>query len=372
LLLAAAFVFCTPAFAQPEFDSVTVDVPTITCAGAVSVSFTLDWYYSNSAAWELRADGTLLNSGTVGRANEIDTFSVGGSIVPDNDPNVTVDLRIQSNYEEGYDQTFSQAVSLYCLPGAPAIGTATAGNAEATVTFTPPAYYGGSAISSYTATCGAFSASGPGSPITVTGLANGTTHDCSVTATNTVGTGPPSGATSVTPTWTSFSGPSATGTGTITASFNGGGAACNYAAAQFLGSPPNAAPIPPTLPVPGVAFPHGMFAFTASGCAAASTLNFTITYPTSVAGTTYWKYGPTAADPAPHWYVLPATLAGNTATFTITDGGLGDDDLAANGTIVDQGGPGSGPAIPTLSESALWLLAALLAAGGAVLIRTRG
>jgi len=56
--------------------------------------------------------------------------------------------------------------------------------------------------------------------------------------------------------------------------------------------------------------------------------------------------------------------------FSITDGGLGDDDLAANGTIVDQGGPGNpGPvgsptAIPTLQEWALMLLGLLLMFSG--------
>ena len=68
------------------------------------------------------------------------------------------------------------------------------------------------------------------------------------------------------------------------------------------------------------------------------------------------------------WYVLPASIVGNTATFTITDGGVGDDDLAANGTIVDQGGPGSGPggvsSVPTLSEWAMLTLVMLLAGLG--------
>jgi hypothetical protein len=48
-------------------------------------------------------------------------------------------------------------------------------------------------------TCGAFSASGPTSPITVTGLTNGTTYTCSAKATNAVGTGSASGTVSVTP-----------------------------------------------------------------------------------------------------------------------------------------------------------------------------
>jgi hypothetical protein len=106
-----------------------------------------------------------------------------------------------------------------------------------------------------------------------------------------------------------------------------------------------------------------MFDFSTASCTPAATLVFTVTYPTALPpGTQYWKYGPTATDPAPHWYVLPATFSGNTVTFSITDGGLGDDDLAANGAIVDQGGPGipGASAIPTLSEWAMLLLAALL------------
>ncbi len=85
-------------------------------------------------------------------------------------------------------------------PGVPTIGTATAGNAQATVTFTPPGSTGGSAITSYTATCGSQSVSGPGSPITVTGLTNGTTYTCTVTASNVVGISASSAASnSVTP-----------------------------------------------------------------------------------------------------------------------------------------------------------------------------
>lgn len=68
--------------------------------------------------------------------------------------------------------------------------------------------------------------------------------------------------------------------------------------------------------------------------------------------------------------MLPATVVGNTATFTLVDGGLGDDDLAANGTIVDQGGPGVPAAltatdIPALSPMMLALLALLTVGIGA-------
>jgi uncharacterized repeat protein (TIGR01451 family) len=171
---------------------------------------------------------------------------------------------------------------------------------------------------------------------------------------------------------TTFSGPSATGSGTITASFVGGGPGCTFSSPQFIGAPPGAPPIPPTTPGPGIVFAHGLFTFSTTGCISGSTLTFTITYPGSIVGATYWKYGPTPTNSAPHWYGLPAAIAGSTATFSITDGGLGDDDLVANGTITDQGGPGTGgsgaTAIPTLSE---WMLIVLALAMMVLAMRHR-
>ena len=63
-------------------------------------------------------------------------------------------------------------------------------------------------------------------------------------------------------------------------------------------------------------------------------------------------------------------------TFTITDGGRGDDDLLANGSIVDQGGPGIPPAafatqVPTLSEWMLMLLATMMLVMGLAAQRRR-
>jgi hypothetical protein len=82
------------------------------------------------------------------------------------------------------------------VPGAPTIGTATAGNAQASVTFTAPAFTGGAAITSYTVTANPGGATGTGaaSPIVVTGLTNGTSYTFTVTATNSVGTGSASSA----------------------------------------------------------------------------------------------------------------------------------------------------------------------------------
>jgi hypothetical protein len=88
------------------------------------------------------------------------------------------------------------------VPGAPTIGTATGGNASASVTFTAPSNTNNSPITSYTVTSspGSVTASGASSPITVTGLTNGTAYTFTVTATNAQGTGPASAASnSVTP-----------------------------------------------------------------------------------------------------------------------------------------------------------------------------
>lgn len=65
---------------------------------------------------------------------------------------------------------------------------------SATVSFTPPVNNGGSAITSYTVTSspGGITQSGPASPITVTGLTNGTEYTFTVTATNSIGTSVPS------------------------------------------------------------------------------------------------------------------------------------------------------------------------------------
>ena len=78
-------------------------------------------------------------------------------------------------------------------PDAPTIGTASAGNTQATVSFTAPSSDGGSPITSYTATSspgdftGTISQSGSGS-IIVSGLTSGTAYTFTVTATNAIGT----------------------------------------------------------------------------------------------------------------------------------------------------------------------------------------
>ena len=225
-------------------------------------------------------------------------------------------------------------------------------NSNGSFSYTPVAGYSGPDSFTYYANDGTVSSTTP------------------ATVSITVGAAPP-------PVVTSYTGPTATGAGSATASFTGGGAGCTYTKSVFIavsggvGSPAGSAPA-------GYAFPDGLFDFVVSNCTPGSTISMTITFPQPIsAGAVYWKYGPTAGNASPHWYQLPASINGNAATFNITDGGLGDDDLLANGSIVDQGGPGvpgggAGTAgIPTLSEWALLLLAGLVSLVGAASMRRR-
>ena len=87
-------------------------------------------------------------------------------------------------------------------------------------------------------------------------------------------------------------------------------------------------------------FPDGLFSFTITGLSYGQTVNVTITLPTGAAPTQYWKYHASEGG----WIQIPMTIVcpPNVIRITLVDGGLGDDDGAANGVIDDQGGPGTG------------------------------
>jgi hypothetical protein len=88
------------------------------------------------------------------------------------------------------------------VPSMPLLPHATAGDGQATVTFEAPFSTGGTPITSYSVTSnpGGFTGSGAASPITVTGLTDGTSYTFTVVATNAVGNSQPSSASNaVTP-----------------------------------------------------------------------------------------------------------------------------------------------------------------------------
>ncbi|MEZ0267196.1 MAG: fibronectin type III domain-containing protein, partial [Phycisphaerae bacterium] len=222
----------------------------------------------------------------------------------------------------GTAQAFSIAIGA-TIPGAPTIGVATAGNAQATVTFTPPASTGGSAITSYTVTSSpaGFSASGPASPITVSNLANGTAYTFTVTATNSAGTGPASPpSNSVTPATVPGApaiGPATAGDSLATVAFtppfsNGGSAVTSYTVTSSPGGFTASGPASP---------------ITVSGLTNGTAYTFTVT-ATNAVGTGPPSAASNSATPAafpgsPTGVVATAGNAQATVAFTppISSGG---------------------------------------------------
>lgn len=94
---------------------------------------------------------------------------------------------------------------------------------------------------------------------------------------------------------------------------------------------------------PAYEFPYGLFAFNITGLRTGEAVDIVITLQQNIPpDTLYWKYGSTSDDMTPHWYpIMPGSNDGdNVITLQLRDGGIGDDDLTANGIIVDAGGPG--------------------------------
>ena len=108
--------------------------------------------------------------------------------------------RAQDERIEGTPDGSNAITEIVDVPDAPTIGTATAGIAGASVTFTA-ATTGGTA-STYTATStpGSITGTSATSPITVSGLTGGTAYTFTVTPSNSTGTGPASSSSnSITP-----------------------------------------------------------------------------------------------------------------------------------------------------------------------------
>ena len=112
---------------------------------------------------------------------------------------------------------------------------------------------------------------------------------------------------------------------------------------------PDAIPEPPP---GGINLSYGLFRFNISNLTPGASATLTLTFPESLPeNTVYWKYGPTSVNTSLHWHSIASTINYNKLVITIMDGGPGDNDLAVNGEIKDDGGP-SIPA-PAMSCSAL-------------------
>lgn len=158
------------------------DRPCISYCDQFHVPMSLKYAAWDGSMWQIQ---TVDSVGSPGMSNSL--------ALDRNNPHIS--------YYEAIDGTGGGALkyvkfeSVVTVPGVPLNVFATAGNTQATVSFTAPASDGGSAITSYTATAypGMITAIGLASPITVTGLINGISYTFTVTATNELG---PSSASS--------------------------------------------------------------------------------------------------------------------------------------------------------------------------------
>jgi hypothetical protein len=119
-----------------------------------------------------------------------------------------------------------------------------------------------------------------------------------------------------------------------------------------------------TEPPEGIMLIDGIVQFAIKDCAMGATVDVTVDYSVTLpAGSGYWKVD------SPAWREITAIVNNSIVTYTLTDGGVNDDDGTANGRIVDPSGAAnnSGAVVPPPSPTPvpvnnLWTLL-LLALG---------
>lgn len=138
-----------------------------------------------------RSGGTPWSGSPFSKNGGTATWSITSQTLVD-DATYTVVINVSALGTCIFNDTINGTTATYdssaVAPNAPVIGTAVKGNGSASVPFTESTDAGGSAITGHTATASPGGATGTGSsPITVSGLTNGTSYTFTVHSTNAVG-----------------------------------------------------------------------------------------------------------------------------------------------------------------------------------------
>jgi Divergent InlB B-repeat domain/Fibronectin type III domain len=216
-----------PSLTLSDEQSATLDSATVALAAGARSGDALTATTAGTAITASYSDGTLTLSGSDSLA---DYQAVLRSVSFTGTDTAAGTRTVIWTASDGISSASAESqISYTTAPGAPVGAAAQAADGQAAITFDAPAQDGGTSISSYTVTSspGGLSASGTSSPISVTGLANGTSYTFTVTATNAAGTGPSSTpSNAVTP---------------IAVGGGGGGGSSGGGGSGGGGSPPNLA-----------------------------------------------------------------------------------------------------------------------------------
>jgi hypothetical protein len=118
---------------------------------------------------------------------------------------------------------------------------------------------------------------------------------------------------------------------------------------------------------PNVDFSLGFFAFNLPQVTPGDATTITLFLPQGSTVNSYWKYGPTPDNPNPHWYDFTFDSLTNTGAIFqdinsdgqneiilhFVDGQRGDEDLTANGEIIDPGAPAFTENLPNTPPTVL-------------------